>query len=83
MHRIVEFKLKEPYKIWLRYEDGAERTIDFEPFLIKGIAKELKDFDQFSKVMIEPGGGLAWENGLDFCPNYLRELQTKEEKNAA
>jgi hypothetical protein len=33
--------------------------------------------------MIEPGGGLAWENGLDFCPNYLRELQTKEEKNAA
>jgi hypothetical protein len=36
MHRIVGFKVKEPYKIWLRYEDGAERTIDFEPSSSKG-----------------------------------------------
>lgn len=26
------------------------------------------------KVSIEPGGGIAWYNGYDFCPNYLKQL---------
>ena len=32
------------------------------------------DKEKFQKAFIEPGGGIAWENGYDFCPNYLKEL---------
>jgi hypothetical protein len=24
-------------------------------------------------VTLEEGGGIAWPNGYDFCPNFLRE----------
>jgi len=40
----------------------------------KGISKELLDIDKFKTLKIEPGGGLAWYNGYDFCPIYLRQL---------
>jgi len=25
----------------------------------------------FRQVMLEDGGGIAWPNGYDFCPNFL------------
>ena len=34
--------------------------------------------DKFKQVFIEPGGGIAWKNGYDFCPNYLKELQAEK-----
>jgi len=33
--------------------------------------------EKFKTLAIEPGGGLAWENGYDICPNYLRALVEK------
>jgi hypothetical protein len=24
-------------------------------------------------VTLEDGGGIAWSNGYDFCPNFLRD----------
>ncbi len=74
MNGVKEYKVLNDYQIWLRFEDGYQGIVNVKPFLGKGIALELLDPYEFSKVNIESGGGLAWEIGFDICPNSLREL---------
>jgi hypothetical protein len=65
----------------LGFKDEEEKIITFRPFIGKSFTAELPDKEKIQKAFIEPGGGIAWENGYDFCPNYLRELA--EEKEAS
>lgn len=74
MNAVKEYKVLDDYQIWLRFEDGFEWTVNVKPVLNKGIGKTLLNQDSFRKVTIESGGGLAWENGFDICPNTLREF---------
>jgi len=74
MNEIIEIRVLKAYNIWVKFKDGTEKTIDFKKFLGNGITRELLDYKNFKKVNIEPGGGIAWYNGYDFCPNYLKEL---------
>jgi hypothetical protein len=48
-------------------------VIDIQPFIGKGISAPLKDEVYFRRVKLEDGGGIAWPNGYDFCPNFLRD----------
>ncbi len=74
MNEVVEIKILDNYQIWLRFNDGTEKIVSIYKFLGKGITKELLEYDNFKRVVIEPGGGIAWYNGFDFCPNYLKEI---------
>lgn len=79
MDKVIQFKVLEDYNIWLRFSDGEEKIIYIQPFLGKGFTRELLNYEAFKKVFIEPGGGIAWENGYDFCPNYLKNLKGERE----
>ena len=81
MNEVEKIKPLENYLIWLRFTDGEEKVVNLKPFLGKGFTKDLLDPANFKKAFIEPGGGIAWENGFDFCPNFLKELQ--EERHMA
>ncbi len=83
MEKIVELKVLDHYYIWLKFEDGTEKTINFRPFLGKGFTKELLEYENFKKVNIEPGGGISWYNGYDFCPNYLKQLAQEDQRLVA
>ena len=74
MHAVKEYTLKGDFRIWIKFEDGFESEVNIKPLLAKGIASDLLLPNAFNKVSIESGGGLAWENGFDICPIYLREL---------
>lgn len=74
MNEVIELKVLNDYRIWLKFNDGEEKVINFRPYLGKGFTADLLDYEKFKQVFIEPGGGIAWENGYDFCPNYLKEL---------
>jgi len=74
MNAVKEYKVLDDYRIWIRFDDGFETTVNLRPILNKGIAADLLNPKSFSRVTIESGGGLAWENGFDICPNYLREI---------
>jgi hypothetical protein len=78
MNEVIDLLVLEDYRIWLKFKDGEEKTINFKPFLGKGFTKELLDVSKFNEVFIEPGGGIAWKNGYDFCPNYLKQLHSEE-----
>ena len=74
MNEVVNIKVLGNFQIWIKFSDGVEKIIDFGKLIGKGITNDLLEYDNFRKVNIEPGGGIAWYNGYDFCPNYLREL---------
>jgi len=74
MNEVSKIKVLDNFQIWLKFKDGTEKVINFRRFLGKGITVELLNYENFKKVTIEPGGGIAWFNGYDFCPNYLKEL---------
>jgi len=81
MNKVVKIKILDNYIVWLKFEDGFNSQINLKPFLGKGIAKELLDVNKFKTLDLEEGGGIAWYNGYDFCPNYLRQLLEREIKN--
>ena len=73
MERVVSVKPLENHLLEIEFEDGLRKVIDIRHFLGKGISSALKDEAYFRKVTIEDGGGIAWPNGFDFCPNFLRD----------
>ncbi|MEM8893757.1 MAG: DUF2442 domain-containing protein [Bacteroidota bacterium] len=78
MHQVKQLEVREGYELHLLFEDGRSKTINIEPFIGKGFTDELLSLEEFKKAFIEPGGGVAWPNGFDLCPNFLYELQPSE-----
>ena len=85
----IEEPLNKKYNgEWYRYSFGESGIVkEAKEFLIvvknKGYSDALiANFlngkrgrtDYFNLVKIDELGGIAWDNGFDFCPNYLREL---------
>ena len=73
MDRVISVKPLENYLLEIEFADGLRKLIDIEPFIGTGISVALKDKAYFRQVKLEDGGGIAWDNGYDFCPNFLRD----------
>jgi len=73
MDRVISVKPLENYLLEIEFEDGLRKVIDIRPFIGEGISAALKDETYFRQVNLEDGGGIAWPNGYDFCPNFLRD----------
>lgn len=58
-------------RVW--FNDSFEGVVDFREVLDGPIFAPLKDPAFFARYRIE-GHTLAWENGADFAPEYLRQL---------
>lgn len=87
MKTIVEVKALEDYTVWVLFSDRTSGTISLKPFISQGISSALQDPAFFKKVTVDEFGGIVWENGYDFCPNYLYQLinghEAKHSKNEA
>ena len=73
MDRVISVKPLENYLLEVEFADGFRKVIDIKPFIGKGISSDLKDEAHFRQVGLEDGGGIAWPNGYDFCPNFLHD----------
>lgn len=74
IHRVASFELLEAYRLRVRFEDGAERTIDLEPVLFGTLYGPLRDQAVFRQVKIDPEiRTLVWPNGADFDPATLHD----------
>lgn len=73
MDKVVSVKPLENYLLEIEFADGFRKVVDIGPFIDKGISAALKDEAYFRQVTLEEGGGIAWPNGYDFCPNFLRD----------
>ena len=73
MDKVISVNVLENYLLEIEFSDGFHKVIDIHPFIGKGISSALKDEAYFRQVDLEDGGGIAWPNGYDFCPNFLRD----------
>lgn len=73
MDKVISAKPLELYLLEIEFADGFRKVVDIQPFIGKGISAALKYETYFRQVGLEDGGGIAWPNGYDFCPNFLRD----------
>ena len=76
MERIVEVHPLPDYNLEIRFDDGFLTQIDIKPFIRSGISEQLLDSEFFNDVRIDEFYGIFWQNGFDFCPNFLRQYTT-------
>lgn len=73
MDKVVSVRPLENYLLEVEFADGFRKVIDVKPFIGAGISAALEEEAYFRQVTLEDGGGIAWPNGYDFCPNFLRQ----------
>jgi len=72
--RVVSFEDIAPYTLAVRFDDGTEQVIDFQPILAGQIYGPLRDLALFDQVRIDPEvHTLVWPNGADFDPETLHD----------
>ena len=74
IYRVRTFELTGTYSILVRFDDGTEQEIDFEPVLRGALYGPLRDPAVFAAVRIHPEmHTLVWPNGADFDPETLHD----------
>lgn len=72
---VVELKVQEPYKLWLRFDDGITGIVDLsDSAALGGIFAAWSDQDFWRSAHIVAGSGaVAWGDGteVDACPLSL------------
>lgn len=69
---VVNAEYIDQYKILISFNDGTQGEVDFYPELEGEIFEPLKDLNFFRRFHIA-GGTIAWENGADFAPEFLKD----------
>lgn len=71
---VIKAEYKGDYRVWLRFNDGAEGVVDLRDELYGEMFEPLKDLKKFKSFRIDPElETLVWENGADFAPEFLRD----------
>lgn len=70
---VVEAQPLEPYRIHLRFADGAEGVVDLEQLVeFRGVFGPLRDPERFREVSVHPElGTIVWPTGADLDPDVL------------
>lgn len=70
---IVEAEYVGDYKIWLRFNDGAEGEVNLAEELAGPIFRPLRNVAVFRQFRLHPElRTIVWPNGADFAPEFLR-----------
>ena len=69
---VVEARYVRDYVVWLKFNDGAAGEVDLSGELDGPVFEPLKNLEQFRQFSISLHT-LAWSNGADFAPEFLRE----------
>ncbi len=80
MYKVIEVKPLSNFRIWVKFEDGTEGTVDLSDLVNKGVFQRLREKEYFESVYVDPETHtVAWPDGLDLCPDALySEITGKE-----
>jgi hypothetical protein len=71
-HDVVGVTYVENYVLTVRFDDGFERTIDFEPILLGPLFGPLRDLRLFKQARVDGDlGTIVWPTGADIDPGVL------------
>ncbi|MBN2580129.1 MAG: DUF2442 domain-containing protein [Pirellulales bacterium] len=72
--RVLHFRIEAPYTLRIRFDDGTEQVINFQPVLAGELFAPLRNLSLFNQVRIDPEvHTLVWPNGADFDPATLHD----------
>ena len=72
---VVAARHVRDHVLWLRFSDGLVGEVDLAGRLRSRIFEPLKEIAQFAEVRVDPViQTIAWPNGTDLAPEFLREL---------
>jgi len=81
MPKLIQVKPLKKYRIWLKYNDGAQGELDLSHLAGQGIFSLWDQKDQFQNVHIGEFGQVAWNNEVELCADslYLQLTHKKPE----
>lgn len=74
MLHVESAKYQSDYKIIVTFNDGSTHLVDFEKIIFidsRAIVSALKDLTVFKDFSIQHHT-IAWANGLDFAPEFIK-----------
>lgn len=72
MRLVKEVKPLEPYRLWLRFDDGVAKEVDIAPYLYGPVFEPVKKKEFFGQVRVDSDlGTICWPNGADLCADVL------------
>jgi len=75
MKTVINVKPLENYKLGVVFSDDVRAEVDVRPFIkSQGMSHSLLNETFFKTVKVDEAGGIAWSNGFDFCPVFLRQI---------
>jgi len=61
--------------VQVRFDDGAVKVVDMEPYLTGEMFEPLRDPVRFRTVRLEAEyDTIVWDNGADVAPEFLYEI---------
>jgi hypothetical protein len=69
---VKEVKPLDEYKLLVTFENGEVKLFDMNPYLDKGIFRELKDLSLFKSAKVN-FDTVEWQNNADIDPETLYE----------
>ena len=79
MHKIINVKVLQNYKLELEYADGEKGVADLSHLVGKGVFAFWHDYKAFQNVKIGSSGELLWNDQVDLCPDSLYLQITNQE----
>ena len=75
MLQVTEVRPTSGYRLWVRFNDGLEGEVDLSGELDGAMFEPLRDRAVFAQVRVDPEvHTIAWPNGADVAPEFLRGL---------
>lgn len=72
MFKPIAVKAVTPYKIWVKFSDGVEGTVDLSHLVGQGVFASWNETGKFEKVFIDSESQtVAWDENTDLCPDTL------------
>ena len=70
IHKIISVVAFDDFTIMIKFDNGIEKRVNIKPFIGNGVSSSLLELDYFKTVRLTDGF-IHWDNGFDFCPNFL------------
>ena len=80
---VVEVRVLRPFVIEVVFGDGFKRDVDLTDAMHGPVFEPLRDPDFFAKAYVDEDlGTVAWPNGADIAPEFLRHGRQEEAQSA-
>lgn len=73
MERIVVLEVREPYRLYVEFDDGVKGEYDMAGRLSQPVFEPLRDPELFAQVRLDEYGVPVWPNGADIAPDALHD----------